>query len=208
MNLPRFQYITDCERLAETACKAGVRWIQGRVKNKSKEETKDILKKIHENCKKHNCIFVVNDFLEIALEIGADGVHLGKTDMSLIEAKELIASRKFILGGTANTQEDVIQLARLKVDYIGLGPFRFTNTKEKLSPILGLDGYKSILKSSSHLDYPPVYAIGGIVPDDSNDLLNSGVYGLAVSGFLTYSSDMKKSFSEFETQINSFCYAG
>jgi thiamine-phosphate pyrophosphorylase len=207
MSFPRFQYITDSERLTETACKAGVKWIQGRIKNKSKEETKFILKVINDICKNFDCTFIVNDFLEIAMEIGADGVHLGKNDMSLIEAKKLIGSKKFILGGTANTEQDVIQLAKLKVDYIGLGPFRFTNTKEKLSPILGINGYKAVMNLQNDLEIPPVYAIGGIIPNDVNELLNAGVYGVAVSGFLSNSADMKNSFLDFETQINSVCYA-
>ena len=208
MNFSRFQYITDSENLAEAACKAGVKWIQGRVKNKSEDETKLILGAILDICKNHNCMFIVNDFLEIALEIGADGVHLGKNDLSLIEARELIGNHSFILGGTANTKEDIMQLSILKADYIGLGPLRFTDTKKNLSPTIGINGYREIMKSLTNFEVPPVFAIGGIVPDDVNELLNSGVYGVAVSGFLSNSSDIKKSYKEFDIHINSVCYEG
>ena len=75
---------------------------------------------------------------------GADGVHLGKLDMPIKEARERLG-KDFIIGGTANTFEDIRQHAADGADYIGCGPFRFTTTKRKLSPILGLDGYHSIL---------------------------------------------------------------
>src|SRR5690606_10032790 len=92
-----------------------------------------------------------------------------------------------IIGGTANTMEDIQQRIAEGCDYIGLGPLRYTTTKEKLSPILGLNGYKEIignLKAKS-TDIPKLFAIGAIQLEDVSPLLNIGIYGVAISGLIT-----------------------
>lgn len=210
MKLPRLQYITDSVAHAEAACVSGIRWIQGRVKNKPGQETKKILADMQQICKKHNCLFIVNDFLEIALEINADGVHLGKTDTSISAARNMIGNKKLIIGGTANTYEDIQYLIKHQVNYIGLGPFRFTTTKEQLSPVLGIEGYKEIflqMKQETN-DLTPVFAIGGITPEDTASLLITGVYGVAVSGCIKNSENKKKTIQEFEAQFNQTTHAG
>ena len=73
MKFEKLQYITDSPQQAEEACLAGVRWVQGRVKKKSPEETRIILSQISTVCRKYGVMFIVNDFLEIALELNADG---------------------------------------------------------------------------------------------------------------------------------------
>ena len=104
--------------------------------------------------------------MELVKQIGADGVHLGKLDMPIKEARERLG-KDFIIGGTANTFEDIRQHAADGADYIGCGPFRFTTTKQKLSPILGLDGYHSILTQMREKGITiPVVAIGGITRED------------------------------------------
>ena len=207
MKLPRLQYITDSVENTERACRSGVKWIQGRIKNKTTTDTKSILREIQKICKNHQCVFVVNDFLEIALEINADGVHLGKNDLSITEAKKIIGDKNFILGGTANTLDEVLNLEKEKVNYIGLGPMRFTSTKEKLSPILGIEGYKNILSQRRDKTIP-VFAIGGIIPDDIQHLSDANAYGVAVSGFISNSTDMKNAVTEFESRFQNFYYAG
>lgn len=207
MKLSRLQYITDSVENAEKACQSGIKWIQGRIKNKTEAETKSILNDMQKICSKYQCIFIVNDFLEIALDISADGVHLGKNDLNIAEAKKIIGEKNFILGGTANTSDDVLKLENYKVNYIGLGPMRYTSTKEKLSPILGADGYKNIL-SQRRKNSIPVFAIGGIIPDDILNLAEAGLYGVAVSGYISHAQDMKKAVSEFESRFKNFTHAG
>ena len=92
-------------------------------------------------CRKYNATLILNDHVHLVKEIGANGVHLGKSDMSPVKARELLGSN-YIIGGTANNMEDIRQLHKSGVDYIGLGPFRFTRTKKNLAPILGIEGYK------------------------------------------------------------------
>lgn len=107
------------------------------------------------------------------------------TDTSIKEARELLGEEK-IIGGTANTYEDVVQRFHEKCNYVGLGPFKFTSTKEKLSPIVGLEGYKKIISTlkSEGIEIP-IFAIGGILEEDIEPILNTSIYGVAVSGLIT-----------------------
>ncbi len=179
------------EMLIEEACEAGANWIQLRVKNKTPEEVLAIALNVREICTRYKATFILNDHVSIAKVVKADGVHLGKTDMSPIIARKLLGA-DFIIGGTANTIEDIRALHLLNVDYIGLGPFRYTATKENLSPVLGLDGItKLILMCKQEVIKIPVIAIGGIVEEDLPQLLSTGVYGVAISSAINKSVNKK-----------------
>ncbi|GAA0712907.1 thiamine phosphate synthase [Aquimarina litoralis] len=166
-------------------CEAGVRWVQLRLKN---EDPATILKtalKCREICDQYGAIMIVNDSVSIAQASQADGVHLGLNDMNPKEARNILGPN-FIIGGTANTLQDCIQHKNDGVDYIGLGPFRYTTTKEKLSPILGIEGYRSITSELRVQQIEmPIVAIGGIVEEDIAGIMETGVSGIAVSGMLT-----------------------
>jgi thiamine-phosphate pyrophosphorylase len=132
-------------------------------------------------CEKYKVYSIINDFPQLAKKVGADGVHLGKQDMSPAQARTLLG-KDFIIGGTANTFEDVEALYEAGVDYIGLGPLRLTETKKNLSPVLGLDGYADILQScQANSIRIPIIAIGGIVYEDLAALYDLGLHGVAVS---------------------------
>jgi thiamine-phosphate pyrophosphorylase len=187
--------------LAEEACKAGIRWVQLRVKNKSDEEWLEIALKVSAVCHKYGTVLIINDHVELARIVCADGVHLGKADMDPGEARVLLGKDK-IIGGTANTMKDIERLIG-KVDYIGLGPYRFTETKEKLSPILGLDGFRDIMEqcSDNQLDIP-IIGIGGIRKDDIPLLLQTGIHGVAVASGIGKSSSVKKAAEEWVNLLN------
>ena len=140
--------------------------------------------------------------IEIAQKADADGVHLGLTDDSVAEARKALGPSK-IIGGTANTLEDVLQRIAEKCDYVGLGPLRFTPTKEKLSPLLGFEGYQRIAKEleSAGLSIP-IYAIGGIVQNDVELLKKTGIYGIAVSGMISESADRTTLINEINQTLN------
>ncbi len=199
----RLQYITDSPQLAEQACKAGVRWIQARIKNQDEKTWTAMANDIAKICKTYNVTCIVNDSPEIAIRVTADGVHLGKKDMQLSEARKISKDRKIIIGGSANTVEDVIFYAEQRVDYMGLGPLRFTSTKKDLNPVLGMEGYKKIMEevSKSDLMIPPIYAIGGITTDDVKNLLSTGVYGVAVSSAINEYENMNKTIQEFYSRL-------
>jgi thiamine-phosphate pyrophosphorylase len=190
-------------QLAEEVCMGGAEWVQLRVKKKGYNEWKKIALETQEVCKKYNAKLIINDNVRIAVEIKADGVHLGKEDMLPDAAREMLGD-EFIIGATANTFIDIEELAKSKVDYIGLGPFRFTDTKERLSPILGLDGYMKIIQACrENKIYIPLIAIGGVKLDDLKDLFSTGIHGIAVSSAINSMEDKEKEIKKFIKSINS-----
>lgn len=191
----RLQYIsqgnTSEEQLQNIrkALENGCNWIQLRFKNSSQIELYALAACVKELCDVHNAVFIINDNAALAKEINADGVHLGLTDMKIEEARAILGEDK-IIGGTANTIQNVLQRINENCDYIGLGPFQYTETKEKLSPILGLQGYHSITEIlKTHGFDIPIYAIGGITLANIDDLMETGIQGIAVSGLITHSEN-------------------
>lgn len=196
MDLPKLHYVSQSKQgqthleAIEKACQAGCKWIQLRMKEVSFEtylETAITAKKI---CQNYDAILTINDNAQVALQANTDGLHLGKEDMRPIEARTIVGD--IIIGGTANTWEDVLRLSKEPIDYIGLGPLRYTSTKKKLSPVLGIEGYQEILTKmkAANIDLP-VYAIGGVDLEDIPALLKTGVCGIAVSGLITNAVDAK-----------------
>lgn len=167
---------------ARLALEGGCRWVQLRMKEATEAEFMAAAAEIGRLCKEHGATFVLDDHVEWVEKTGADGVHLGKNDMPIDEARKILGNDK-IIGGTANTFEDVERLYRQGADYIGCGPFRFTTTKKNLSPVLGLEGYQHIVdQMKSHGIDLPIVAIGGILESDIKSILATGVSGIAVSG--------------------------
>ena len=201
------QYITDHKEgvsipeQVEAVCKGGCRWVQLRMKEADREEFIRVGRTGKEICKRHGALFLVNDNVDIALELDADGVHLGKEDMDPLEARRILGYSK-IIGGTCNTFEDVVTRFRQQVDYIGLGPFTYTSTKKRLSPVLGLEGYQKIMEACQEEGiYLPVHAIGGIREDDIQPILSTGVTGIALSSLLKNSEDITGKTREMVEQL-------
>ena len=160
----------------------GCKWIQLRMKDASDDEVREAAAVIQPLCREHEAIFLLDDRVELAKELKADGVHLGRNDMPVDEARRVLGE-EFIIGGTANTYEDVERLWRHGADYVGCGPFRFTTTKANLAPVLGLSGYKDIIDRMDEAGIElPVVAIGGILRDDVAAIMETGVSGIAISG--------------------------
>ena len=185
--ISRLHYITQDipgfthAELAELACKGGVDWVQLRVKNKNEEEWIEIAIATQKICKKYHARLIINDNVFIAKEIKADGVHLGQQDMSPQEAREILGDN-FIIGGSTKTPEDVRWMVQQEVDYVGIGPYRFTSTKEKLNPVLGKEGIREVIEICRNEKMNiPFIAIGGITKEDVLSLLDTGIYGIAVS---------------------------
>ena len=197
MKISKLQYITSNPVHAEKACKGGADWIQLRIKNKSFEEWKELALETKRICTLYKAHLIINDNVQIAKEINAYGVHLGKEDMSPAEARKILGE-KFIIGGTANTMDDIVKLQQMNVDYIGLGPFRFTSTKENLSPVIGINGYIYMFPELKRRNMNiPIIAVGGIRTGDVKSLISAGVYGVAVSTAITNTNDITKSTQEF-----------
>lgn len=190
--ISKLQFITTSAAIAEQACKGGVDWIQLRLKDISYEDYRNAALEMQAVCKKYNAIFIVNDNVKLALDINADGVHVGKEDPLLQKDIDELLRRGAIIGCTTNTIEDLAHLSGKAVSYIGLGPFRFTSTKQKLSPILGLDGYRRLFKEiqEQQLVLPPIVGIGGITEQDIPELLTTGLHGVAISGAISGAADI------------------
>jgi thiamine-phosphate pyrophosphorylase len=185
----------------EAACRAGIRWIQLRMKFAPDGEMLDTARGAREICSRWGSKLIMNDRVGIVLEADADGVHLGKEDMPVREARRQLG-KATIIGGTANTVEDVRERWKQGADYIGLGPYRFTTTKKNLSPILGVGGYRRILRQMRAEGMRlPVFAIGGIAMADAVPLIGAGVDGIAVSGMLVHAEDWRGVVMKLEQEI-------
>ena len=189
---PKLQYISqgitaaDQYRNITKVLREGCTWVQLRWKGTAIPDLKALARQVLLLKQEYAFTFILNDHTALAQELHVDGVHLGLQDMPVTEARAMLGAGK-IIGGTANTLADVQQRIAEGCDYIGLGPYRFTTTKEQLSPILGLEGYRNILGSIDPFPVP-LFAIGGIRQNDIPALMTTGVYGIAASGLLIQSA--------------------
>jgi thiamine-phosphate pyrophosphorylase len=162
-------------------CEAGAKWIQLRMKGSSVGEVKTVANEVLAMCEDHEALLIVNDHLETAMEVGAGGAHLGKNDRDWKEARNL-AGPEFIIGGTVNSLSDArAALASRSLDYVGVGPFRFTETKTNLAPVLEGKALDEILQFLGEL---PKVVIGGVTPDDLPAIAVMNAEGVAVSSGL------------------------
>jgi thiamine-phosphate pyrophosphorylase len=182
----RFSYLDS----ARIALEGGCRWVQLRMKDVEEalmEETAIVVQRI---CREYGATFIIDDNVALAKRIDADGVHLGKHDMPIATAREILGDG-YIIGATVNTFEDVLHHMEAAVpDYFGCGPFRETTTKRNLSPTLGADGYRDIIHKmrGSGINIP-VVAIGGIRKEDIPLLLECGISGIALSSSILTADD-------------------
>ena len=186
----------------EAVLAGGCRWIQLRMKKASRNEIIETAKALKPICAEVEAILIIDDHVDIAKELELDGVHLGKTDMNVKDAREILGE-KFIIGATANTLDDVMAFSPVDVDYIGLGPYKFTTTKENLSPIIELESYANIVKVAANSKREiPIVAIGGIEYDDIDRVMSSGVDGVAVSGALINADDTQQATRQMIDKLN------
>lgn len=171
------------------ALDAGCHWIQLRVKQAPETIVVRYAEEAKKLCAKYGARLIINDYPHIGKAVEADGIHLGLQDMPVQQARSIVGD-SMIIGGTANTLVQIRQRVAEGAHYVGLGPYRFTTTKEKLSPVLGLEGYTAILRQLTTEGITiPIIAIGGLVADDVAQLLETGVHGIAVSGAITHADD-------------------
>ena len=206
--IAKLHYITQGKTPADhlltlqMACEAGCDWVQLRLKNLSIEQLFTYAKQANEICDKYGTSLIINDFPEVVKELNISGVHLGLQDLPTDKAREMLGSNT-IIGGTANTLDDILYHAANGVDYVGVGPFSFTTTKEKLSPVLGLEGYYSIMEELDKRAIKiPVIAIGGIQLYDIEPILKTGVHGIAVSGLIAKSENPPKTINQIKNLLS------
>ena len=170
----------------EEAIKGGVGIVQLREKNISTKDFYEKALKVKEICKNYGALFIINDRLDIAQAVGADGVHLGQSDMPIEKARKILKD-KFLIGATARNIEEAKRAELLGADYIGSGAIFGTSTKDNAKK-LEMEELKKIVASVKI----PVFAIGGININNVGILKNIGLQGIcAVSGILS-EKDCKK----------------
>lgn len=173
----KYDYLQSIDIALQGGCKK----IQLRMKEAFVDEVEETAQEAKKRCMKYQAELYIDDYVEICLRVGAAGIHLGKTDMPVKKAREILGNQ-FVIGATANTFDDIKKLNDDGVNYIGLGPFRFTTTKKNLSPVLGLQGYRDIINECQKYSIKlPILAIGGITINDIPDIINAGVSGIALS---------------------------
>jgi thiamine-phosphate pyrophosphorylase len=197
--IPKLHYISQGSSPAlhleniQKACNSGAELVQLRLKNVSEKELLKAALEAREITSHFQTRLIINDDYKIAREVKADGVHLGKTDASPTVVRKFLYSWQ-IIGGTANTMQDCEALLDQQVNYISLGPFRATTTKDNLPPVLGIAGYNAItdiLKTGT-----PIIGVGGITTDDVTAILETGISGIAISGAITRDFNTIKVFNQ------------
>jgi len=162
--------------LGRLAAQGGADVVQFRDKTlRSVDELLLLLCELRDGLREHGTRLIVNDHVELAARVGADGVHLGPSDLSPTAARELLGP-DVLIGATVNNLEDARRAAGQPVDYVGVGPVFGSASKRDPAPALGLDGLRTIVEQ---LDIP-VIAIGNIGPEQLPQILRSGAYGVAV----------------------------
>ena len=175
-------------------CEGGIRLIQLRSKKLSHAELQLEASKSVEICNQFDAKLIINDSVEITKSTGADGVHLGKDDMNILKAREILGDSKLI-GVTIHSEDEISDNRYEFADYAGLGPFRNSKTKSELNPQLSENDYSTIIHL---LDPMPVFLIGGINSQDFTTIQRLGNHGLAVC------SALSKDFSLDNSRIKEF----
>ena len=175
------------EEIAKMAIKGGADIIQFRDKTMPTSELAETALRIAKLCKKQGILFIVNDRADIALVSNADGVHLGKEDISVKDARKLLGKNK-IVGGTAHSLSDAIKAEKAGVDYIGYGHIYHTFSKLKKTKPKGIKELQYVCKKIKI----PVIAIGGISVLNASEVMNAKAHGIAVIGSVLQNSDPVK----------------
>ncbi|WP_372755024.1 thiamine phosphate synthase [Mariniflexile sp.] len=199
MIIPKLHYISQGispkEHLEniQKACTSGAELVQLRLKNVSEKKYLKTAEAAKEITSHFQTRLIINDDFKIAKAIKADGVHLGKTDACPMLVRKHLYTWQMI-GGTANNLNDCEALLSKEVDYISLGPFRFTTTKANLPAILGLDGFTAIVETLN--TKTPIIGVGGITVEDVLAILKTGISGIAASGAITSNFNNIKAFHQ------------
>ena len=194
----RYSYIDS----ARMALEGGCRWIQLRMKEADEAILESAAITIQRLCREYGATFIIDDNVALTKRIGADGVHIGKNDMPVAEARKMLGEG-YIIGATVNTFDDIVNTLRTATpDYFGCGPFRYTTTKRNLAPILGYEGYREVISKMRERNIEiPLIAIGGITKGDIPLLLECGVKGIALSGSILNSKNPIKEMTDIVNTI-------
>ena len=183
---------------ARLALEGGVRWIQLRAKNLPESEWIKTAQGVAELCQDFGATFIVNDSFKVAHAAEADGVHLGSGDASPAEARAALGDYA-IVGVTLNNLTHIAVLKSARVDYAGVGPVRFTQSKDRLAPVHSDESLRELIQQAGGI---PTYAIGGVTVQDWPNLKALGAHGIAVSGAIALAADPEQAAREWVAAVS------
>ena len=189
----------DLYTVVEDALKGGITLFQFREKGKDALEGKEKLElaiKLQNLCKKYNVPFIVNDDIELALEIDADGVHVGQDDLGVDEIRKLMPNK--IIGLSIGNEEELKQSKVEYVDYVGVGPVYVTQSKDDAGGAIGYEGLELMRKL---LPQMPLVAIGGIQTQHIKDVMKTNVDGVSIISAISYSENIEETVREMNEQF-------
>ncbi|QUL98577.1 MAG: thiamine phosphate synthase [Candidatus Fermentithermobacillus carboniphilus] len=174
------------EEVIEAAIRGGATAVQLRAKDLADDEFVGVAKRLRDLTGRFGVLYIVNDRVDIALAVGADGAHVGQEDLPACRAREMLGDDR-ILGVTAETPEQAVKAEQEGADYLGTRAVFYTSTKQYAAPPLGLCGLREIVQAVKI----PVVAIGGINTDNARLVLSTGVCGIAVVSAIVAQPDVE-----------------
>ena len=189
----------DLYTVVEDALKGGITLFQFREKGEGALEGREKVElaiKLQELCKKYNVPFIVNDDIELALEIDADGVHVGQDDLGVDEIRKLMPDK--IIGLSIGNEEELKQSKVEYVDYVGVGPVYVTQSKDDAGGAIGYEGLELMRR---FLPQMPLVAIGGIQTQHIKDVMKTNVDGVSIISAISYSDNIEKTVREMIEQF-------
>ncbi|KQS40920.1 thiamine phosphate synthase [Pedobacter sp. Leaf194] len=189
-------HLTHIEQ-AQNACEAGAKWVQYRCLSKVDHELLNDINSIAEICDDWGTTLIVTNHIHLNGKADIQGFHIEDMNADFTALRKLVGN-DITLGGSANTPENLIRIAKEGADYAGLGPYASSETKPNNYPLITVEKYKSIIGVLSDLEIKmPVLAVGGIKIYDVNALMQSGIYGVAVSGAINFADDFIGAYQDF-----------
>jgi thiamine-phosphate pyrophosphorylase len=205
--IEKLQFIThDIEQhshieQAKIACEAGAKWIQYRCLTKSDDELLKDINVIAELCDDWGATLIVTDHIHLNGKADIQGFHIEDMDADFRQLREELGEA-ITIGGSSNTVEGLLRIAEEGADYAGFGPFKVTTTKPNNAPLLGFEGYKDAIAILQQQQIElPVLAVGGVTLNDIDELLKTGVFGIAASSAINQAEDMRSAYLDFYDKV-------
>lgn len=181
----------------QIACEAGAKWIQYRCLSKADDELLADINAIANICDDWGATLIVTNHVHLKGKADIQGFHIEDMAADFIALRKQIGD-EYTLGGSSNTIENLIRLAKEGADYAGFGPFKVTTTKPNNSPLLDVQGYATAMQSLKQQDIDlPILAVGGVTLQDVDALLSTGIYGIAASSAINQAEDMYQAYKDF-----------
>lgn len=187
----------DFLRFLEEILRDGLRIIQLRAKNLPTPNLIRIGQHIRRLTRQYNSVFIINDRPEIALQLQADGIHVGQTDMDPSEVRRMVGP-DFLIGLSTHNKSQILKASELPVDYIGVGPVFATATKADADPVAGVELLDWAQRNSSL----PSVAIGGITLENLDQVLAAGARNTAVVSAISRAPNPAQAARDFMRRIN------